>query len=44
VRKLREADRLLSDGQDVPEVAKQLEVSEANRRIGQATIRSGGRC
>ena len=29
VRKLREADRLLGEGQDVAEVAKQLEVSEA---------------
>src|SRR4029453_10751823 len=29
VRKLREADRLLAQGQEVPEVAKQLEVSEA---------------
>ena len=29
VRKLREADRLLAEGQEVPEVAKQLEVSEA---------------
>jgi len=29
VRKLREADRLLAEGQDVPEVAKHLEVSEA---------------
>jgi putative transposase len=29
IRKLREADRLLAEGQDVPEVAKQLEVSEA---------------
>jgi putative transposase len=29
VRKLREADRLLAGGQDVSEVAKQLEVSEA---------------
>ena len=29
VRKLREADRLLGEGQDVPEVAKHLEVSEA---------------
>jgi transposase len=29
VRKLREADRLLAEGQDVPEVAKTLEVSEA---------------
>jgi transposase-like protein len=29
IRKLREADRLLADAQDVPEVAKQLEVSEA---------------
>ena len=29
VRKLREADRLLADGLDVPEVAKHLEISEA---------------
>jgi hypothetical protein len=29
IRKLRMADRLLADGHDVPEVAKQLEVSEA---------------
>jgi putative transposase len=29
VRKLREADRLLAEGQEVPEVAKHLEVSEA---------------
>ena len=29
IRKLREADRLLAEGQDVPEVVKQLEVSEA---------------
>jgi putative transposase len=29
VRKLREADRLLAEGRDVPEVAKDLEVSEA---------------
>ncbi len=29
VRKLREADRLLAEGLEVPEVAKQLEVSEA---------------
>lgn len=28
VRKLREADRLLSEGATVPEVAKHLEVSE----------------
>lgn len=28
VRKLREADRLLSEGMEVPEVAKTLEVSE----------------
>lgn len=28
VRKLREADRLLSEGMEVPEVAKALEVSE----------------
>jgi putative transposase len=29
IRKLREADRLLAQGQQVPEVAKQLEISEA---------------
>ena len=29
VRKLREADRLLAEGQDVPEVAKRLEIAEA---------------
>ena len=29
IRKLREADRLLTEGREVPEVAKQLEVSEA---------------
>src|SRR3954463_10405118 len=29
VRKLREADRLLGEGAEVPEVAKALEVSEA---------------
>jgi putative transposase len=29
IRKLREADRLLAEGHQVPEVAKPLEVSEA---------------
>ena len=29
VRKLREADRMLAEGTEVPEVAKTLEVSEA---------------
>jgi putative transposase len=29
IRKLREADRLLAQGSEVPEVAKQLEISEA---------------
>jgi putative transposase len=29
IRKLREADRLLAEGREVPKVAKQLEVSEA---------------
>jgi len=29
VRKLREADRMLAEGTEVPEVAKALEVSEA---------------
>ena len=31
VRKLREADKLLAEGIEVPEVAKALEVSEAVR-------------
>jgi putative transposase len=29
IRKLREADRLLAEGCEVPEAAKQLEISEA---------------
>jgi putative transposase len=29
LRKLREADRLLAEGREIPEVANQLEVSEA---------------
>ena len=29
IRKLREADRLLAEGQEVPEVAEQLEIGEA---------------
>lgn len=29
IRKLREADRLLAQGSEVPEVAKHLEISEA---------------
>lgn len=29
VRKLREADKLLAEGKEVPEVAKHLEISEA---------------
>ena len=29
IRRLREADRLLAEGREVPEVAKTLEVSEA---------------
>ena len=32
VRKLREADRLLGEGQELPEVVKLLEVSEATYR------------
>lgn len=36
VCKLREADRLLSEGQELPEVVKALEVSEA-------TYHGGGR-
>jgi putative transposase len=34
VRKLREADRLLAEGLEVPEVAKQLEISEATFTAG----------
>ena len=30
IRKLREADRVLAEGIEVPEVAKALEVSEAD--------------
>ena len=29
IRKLREADRLLGEGHEIPEVTKQLEISEA---------------
>jgi putative transposase len=29
IRKLREADRLLAEGQETPEVCKRLEISEA---------------
>jgi putative transposase len=29
IRKLREAERLLAEGHEIPEVAKQLEISEA---------------
>jgi putative transposase len=29
IRKLREADRLLAEGREVPEIAKHLEISEA---------------
>jgi putative transposase len=29
IRKLREAERLLAEGHQIPEVAKQLEISEA---------------
>jgi putative transposase len=29
IRKLREADRLLAEGKDIPELAKTLEISEA---------------
>ena len=35
VRKLKEADRLLGEGQELPEVCKTLEVSEATyHRLG----------
>jgi putative transposase len=34
IRKLREADRLVAEGREVPEVAKQLEVSEATTTAG----------
>jgi hypothetical protein len=33
VRKLREADRLISEGMELPEVFKHLEVAEARPRI-----------
>ncbi len=35
VRKLREADRLLAEGIEVPEVAKALEVSEPTYHRGE---------
>jgi len=34
VRKLREADRLLGEGMELPEVVKLLEVSEASFTVG----------
>jgi hypothetical protein len=34
VRKLREADRLLSEGMELPEVFKHLEVAEATYHVG----------
>src|SRR4029453_3065426 len=34
IRKLREADRLLAEGREVPEVAKHLEISEATYHRG----------
>lgn len=37
VRKLREADRILAEGIEVPEVAKALEVSEATFHRWRAT-------
>jgi transposase len=36
VRQLREADRLLGEGQDIAEVAKHLEISEATFHRGWA--------
>lgn len=36
VRKLREAERLLGEGMELPEVTKQLEVSEATYHGGVA--------
>jgi hypothetical protein len=35
VRKLREADRLLAEGREVPEVAKALEISERPTTAGE---------
>jgi putative transposase len=40
IRKLREADRLLAEGQEVPEVAKQLE--SARRPITDGGPSTGG--
>jgi putative transposase len=34
IHKLREADRLLAEGQEIPEVAKHLEISEATYHPG----------
>jgi hypothetical protein len=39
VRKLREADRMLGEGTEVPEVAKALEVSEATYHRWRAQLR-----
>jgi putative transposase len=46
VRKLREADRLLGDGMELPEVVKQLAVSEATFHRWRAQYRGdeGRRC
>jgi len=37
IRKLREADRMLAEGTEVPELAKALEVSEATYHRWRAT-------
>jgi putative transposase len=38
IRKLREADRLLAEGQEVPAVAKHLEISEATYHRWRADV------
>ena len=39
VRKLREADRMLGEGQELPEVTKELEVSEATYDVRRPIVR-----
>jgi hypothetical protein len=42
VRKLRDADRLLGVGQELPEVCKTLEVSESDVSLQNAALRTCG--
>jgi hypothetical protein len=43
IRKLREADRMLSDGKNIAEVAKELEISEQVSPPAQPVRRDEGR-